>query len=99
MLVDQMLAALATMRQQLMPIDGPYSADQVETRLNTISTMRSFVLENDGVGFTNYLQRKLATSSDLICDLLETLYEHLGMVAPERATWDEFEEQFITPND
>ena len=35
---DTIIAALATMRQGLMRVDGPYTPDQVETRLGVISS-------------------------------------------------------------
>jgi hypothetical protein len=95
-----MLAALATMRQGLMPIDGAYSSNQVLSRMTTISVMRDHVLKNNGKAFTHYAQEKLrGQHGDMMCDLLETLYEHLGMASPETATWEEFEDQFIKQND
>jgi hypothetical protein len=95
MLVDTMLAALATMRQRLMQVDGAYTADQAQRRLNVISSMRDYVRTGDAECFTDYCQRNLAgPMGDLMCDMLDTLYEELDM--PFESTWDEFEAQFLT---
>lgn len=99
MLVDQMLAALATMRQHLMPIDAGYSADQVRSRLDTISIMRDYVLRNDGQAFTHYVQGKLrGDTGDMMCDLIESMYTALGLDS-SATMWDEFAEEFIAQND
>jgi hypothetical protein len=95
MLVDTMLAALATMRQRLMRVDGAYTADGAQRRLNVISSMRTFVRTADAACFADYCQRNLAGGmGDLMVDVLEELYEELGLSF--QATWDEFEAQFLT---
>jgi hypothetical protein len=95
MLVDTMLAALATMRQRLMRVDGAYTADGAQRRLNVISSMRDFVRTADAACFADYCQRNLAgPMGDLMVDVLEELYEELGLSF--QATWDEFEAQFLT---
>jgi hypothetical protein len=95
MLVDTMLAALATMRQHLMQVDTAYTANAAQRRLNVISTMRDYVRTGDAECFSDYCQRTLAGPlGDLMVDLLEELYEELGMQGD--ATWDEFEQQFLT---
>lgn len=95
MKVDELLAALAVMRQRLMQVDTAYSADGVQRRLNTISSMRSYVITADAQCFTDYCQRMLAsTAGDLISDILDELWEELGLGC-EVATWDDFEGQFL----
>jgi hypothetical protein len=95
MLVDTMLAALATMRQRLMRVDGAYTADGAQRRLNVISSMRDFVRTADAACFADYCQRNLTgPMGDLMVDVLEELYEELGLSF--QATWDEFEAQFLT---
>lgn len=95
MLVDTMLAALATMRQRLMRVDSEYGAHGAQRRLNVISSMRDYVRTGDAECFSDYCQRVLAGPvGDLMVDLLEELYEELGMQGD--AMWDEFEAQFLT---
>jgi hypothetical protein len=74
MLVDTMLAALATMRQRLMRVDGAYTADGAQRRLNVISSMRDYVRTGDAQCFSEYCQRTLAGPlGDLMVDVLEEL--------------------------
>lgn len=95
MLVDTMLAALATMRQRLMCVDGAYTANQAQRRLNVISTMRDYVRTGDAECFSDYCQRNLVgPTGDLMVDLLEELYEELGLGFD--SMWDEFEAKFLT---
>jgi hypothetical protein len=95
MLVDTMLAALATMRQRLMQVDGAYSANATQRRLNVISSMRDYVRTDDAVCFADYCQRNLAgPMGDLMVDVLEELYEELGLKCSD--TWDNFEALFLT---
>jgi hypothetical protein len=95
MLVDTMLAALATMRQRLMQVDGAYSANATQRRLNVISSMRDYVRTGDAVCFADYCQRNLAgPMGDLMVDVLEELYEELGLKCSD--TWDNFEALFLT---
>jgi hypothetical protein len=95
MLVDTMLAALATMRQRLMQVDGAYTADQAQRRLNVISSMRDYVRTADAQCFSEYCQRNLTGGmGDLMVDVLEELYEELGLKCSD--TWDDFEALFLT---
>ncbi len=95
MQVDKMLAALAVMRQRMMQVDGAYSADGAQRRLNMVGSMRSYVLTSDAKCFSDYCQRMLAGGSgDLISDVLDELWEELGLGC-EKATWDDFEIQFL----
>lgn len=95
MLVDTMLAALATMRQRLMRVDGAYTADGAQRRLNVISSMRDYARTGDAACFADYCQRNLAGGmGDLMVDVLEELYEELGLKSSD--TWDEFEALFLT---
>ena len=95
MQVDAILSTLAIARQRLMCIDGAYTANQAQHRLNIISVMRDYALEEDGTGFASFCQRTLAgTDGDIMVDLLEELYEDLGK-DPEVCMWDEFEMEFL----
>jgi hypothetical protein len=95
MQVDTILSVLAIARQRLMRIDGPYTADQAQHRLRIISVMRDYALAEDGTRFASYCQRTLmGTDGDIMCDLLEELYEDLGK-DPEVCMWDEFEMEFL----
>jgi site-specific recombinase len=90
-----MLAALATMRQRLMRVDGAYTADQAQRRLNVISSMRDYVRTGDADCFADYCQRNLAgPMGDMMVDMLEELYEELGLKYSD--TWDLFEALFLT---
>jgi hypothetical protein len=90
-----MLGALARMRQRLMQVDGAYTANQAQRRLNVISSMRDYVRTGDAECFSEYCQRNLAGQmGDLMVDMLEELYEELGM--KHDAMWDDFEAQFLT---
>jgi hypothetical protein len=94
MKIDELLAALAVMRNRLMRVDTGYTADSVQTRLAMIGYMRTDVLTDSPQAFTDYCQRNLATSrGDLMLDLLEELYEELGLA--RNAWWDEFENKFL----
>lgn len=94
MRVDDILSALAIMRQRLMCIDGAYTADQAQHRLLKISCMRDYCLEEDPVGFSSYCQRSLATDPDTTSSLLDELWEELGLGC-EAALWDDFEVQYL----
>ena len=95
MLVDTMLAALAVMRQRMMQVDGPYSANGAQRRLNVIGSMRDYVKTGDAQCFGDYCQRNLAgPMGDLMVDVLEELYEELGLGFD--GVWDDFEAQFLT---
>ena len=95
MLVDTMLEALAVMRQRMMQVDGPYSANGAQRRLNVIGSMRDYVKTGDAQCFGDYCQRNLAgPMGDLMVDVLEELYEELGLGLD--GMWDDFEAQFLT---
>lgn len=94
MKIDEILEGLSNMRQHMMYIDGIYSVDQARARMLTISCMRDFVLEENASGFTAYCQDKMTKSScDMMVDLLEELYEELGISAD--STYDYFESKFL----
>jgi hypothetical protein len=93
MQIDDILSALATIRQRMMVIDGVYDADQVRTRMLVISVMRDSVLTDDAKAFTDYCQHKLSTAADLMSDLLDEMFEELGL--GYEATWEQFEEKFL----
>ena len=95
MLVDTMLEALAVMRQRMMQVDGPYSANGAQRRLNVIGSMRDYVKTGDAQCFGDYCQRNLSgPMGDLMVDVLEELYEELGLGLD--GMWDDFEAQFLT---
>ena len=101
---DAIIAALATMRQGLMQVDGPYTPDQVERRLGVISMLRDYCREENSQGFTDYCQELLCGTSyrcsqyvdsgALICDILEEIYGHLDL-PPETTMWDDFASRFL----
>lgn len=94
MLVDTILAALATMRQRLMRVDGAYTAEQAQQRLVIIGNMRDYVREDDARGFSHYCQRNLEGDlGDLMVDLLDELWEELNL--NDDAMWEDFAKQFL----
>jgi hypothetical protein len=57
--------------------------------------MRDYVRTGDAQCFSDYCQRNLAGGmGDLMVDVLEELYEELGLGLD--GMWDEFEAKFLT---
>ena len=93
MQIDELLSALAIMRQRMMVIGGMYDTDQVRYRMLIIDVMRDYVLQDDVKRFTEYCQQKLSNSPDTMVDLLGEMFADLGI--GEDAMWDDFEQQFL----
>lgn len=102
MKADQIIAALAIMRQRMMKIDCHYDAETVADHLRIIAIMRDYARSADVKGFSMYVQRTLAgRDGDAMCYLLDELWEELDVpkvpdgTAQHVATWETFEQAFL----
>jgi hypothetical protein len=94
MKTDELLEAIAILRQKLMTVDGALGIEETQRRMVTLSCLREYVREDNVVLFCEFCDRafkgKFAAS---MVSVMNELYEQLDLRVK---TWEAFNKEFLS---
>lgn len=94
MKIDELLAAIANLRQSMMQINGgARSAEETTARLNLLNLWRRIILRQDAASLAIEMRTALNSQSVFVGSVLgDFFYELTGS---KTISWNDFETQFL----